>query len=184
MKLTVKHRKNVLIKVPRSLLSCSATCQNCCRKKWDGALVSKRCACFFFFFGGEWNLDGCSKKSRNFFHYSLWSRFFFSSISHQQTHHFGFVDFEGEKISILFIFEFIVRLRTKTGFAKGKGVKTLSKTETISSERPLLHPPWTGYRRKIPNLAYGTYWAVNDQRKVDIIYRWPPSTSILPSPQV
>ena len=58
------------------VLYVSAKWQNCCRFYWNLTLVSKRCACFFSFFGGEWNLDGCSKKSRNFFHYSLWNRFF------------------------------------------------------------------------------------------------------------
>ena len=81
------------------------------------------------------------QKSRAIFFTTLFEIVFFSSISHQESHHFAFVDFGGEKISILLIFEFIVRLRTKTSFAQGKGVKTLSKTETISSERPLLHPP-------------------------------------------
>ena len=165
------------------LLPASANCQNCCRFYWNLTLVSKRCACFFSFFGGEWNLNGCSKKSSNFFHYSLWNRFF-RPYRIKKVTILRLLILEGEKISILLKFEFIVRLRTKTSFAQGKGVKTLSKTETISSERPLLHPPRTEYRRKIPNWAYGAYWAVDDQRKVDIIYRWPPSTSILPPLQV
>ena len=73
------------------------------------------------------------QKSREIFFTTLFE-IVFSSISHQESHHFAFVDFGGGKISILLIFEFIVRLRTKTSFAQGKGVKTLSKTETISSK--------------------------------------------------